>query len=170
MEKPTFEDVSLSPATEADFDFIHDLKCEVNSIYWGGFAAKPDYENLKLHYARSAADSSKITLVIRWSERGVGIISFRIGHDLNCIDHSTNISQKFSGLGLGVLALRKNVEYLIERFPSCEKIMAWIREDNPRSHKMVRACGFVETDSCEERYLDSDRKPVLLRLWIRPLK
>lgn len=170
MEKPTFEDVSLSPATEADFDFIYDLKCEENSIYWGGFAAQPDYENLKLHYARSMADSSKITLIIRCKENRVGIISFRIIDNANCIDHSTNVSHKFSGLGIGALALRKNIDYLMQYFPSCEKIIAWIREDNPRSHKMIRACGFLETDTCEERYLDSDRKPVILRTWIRPLK
>lgn len=43
MENPTLEDINLSQATEADFDFIYDLKCEENSIYWGGFATQPDY-------------------------------------------------------------------------------------------------------------------------------
>lgn len=169
MAKPTLNEVSLSSVTEADFDFIYDLKCEEKSIIWGGFAAKPDYEKLKLHYERRMSDRSKITLIVWWNEKKVGLISFTIPDGANCEDFSINVSEKFSGFGLGRLALGETINYLIKNFPRCEKVIVWIREDNTPSQIIFRASGFIESEICQERYLASDRKPCCYRAWSRPL-
>ena len=169
MERPIFEEINLVPVIEADFEFIFDLKCEENSVYWGGFSTKPDYDNLKQHYISLMADPAKHALLIRWKSVRVGIISFMIFDKTRCVDYSINVSYKFSGLGVAGLALRRNIEYLTEHIPACEKIEAWIREDNHRSQTVFRLCGFVETADCKEKYMDSDRKLGLLRAWVRPL-
>lgn len=169
MEKPTFDDVSLSPVTEADFDFIHELKSEENSILWSGFAKKPDYEHLRAHYARRMADPTKITLIIRWKDKKAGLISFTMLNDLECDGYSINVSEKFSGLGLGRLALSKNIDYLIAHYPSCKSFTVWIREDNLRSQKLFKGIGFSQTETVQIRYLAPDNKSVLFQAWTRTL-
>lgn len=165
--KPTVVDISLNPAIEDDFEFIYKLKCEEGSIYWGGFSAKPDYDRLKYHYAHNQADTTKFTLIIRWLESRVGLISFRVLDGIVCEDYSLNVSQEFSGLGLGVLAVKKSIEYLTMHFPSCEKVVVWIRVDDLRSQKVFKDCDFIRTEVCQSRYLDSDGKAVLSNAWIK---
>ena len=169
MEKPTFEGISLSQFTEANLEFIYELTCEEESIYWGGFRTKPDYEKLKSHFANRMADPAKFTQVVLWKNKKVGLVRFEISEDGSCTDYSINISQKFSGLGLGSLALRKSVDYILQHCPACEKLVVWIREDNLRSQKIFRNSGFIETSTCEEVHLGSDRKNISLRKWIKPL-
>lgn len=162
-------EVDLTPATVDDIDFLFRLKSEPESVYWGGFADAPKYALLKQHYEEVFRNGIKTTLVIRSKGQPVGVIGYQITNDGECTDYSINVSSQFAGQGLGRAALKKNISKLRTDHPSCGRIVALIREDNPRSQRIFAAVGFVLADRFEERVLNSDQKPIRLFTWIKAL-
>jgi N,N'-diacetyllegionaminate synthase len=162
-------EVDLTPATMDDIDFLFRLKCEPDSVYWGGFDRAPEFASLKQHYEEVLRDGVKTILIIRWKGQPVGVISYRITNDGECIDLSINVSSQFAGKGIGRAALEKNISLLRAHHPSCRRIVTLVREDNTRSQRMLAACGFVLTDRFEEQVLDSDQKPIHLYTWVKEL-
>ena len=169
--KPVIEDVSVVPMTIDDIEFILNLKTEEPSIYWGGFSRAPDCDALKEYYTESIGNQIKTHLIIKLKDERVGIISFRINEEMLCVDYSINISYRFSGLGLGVMALNKNIEYLKTRIPACRKIIVTIGEDNKRSHSIFGRAGFILTSEYEHKTLMSAIHPIVVRfyIWIKEL-
>jgi RimJ/RimL family protein N-acetyltransferase len=161
--------IELAPATAADIDFLFALKSEPDSVYWGGFARAPEYSTLKNHYEKVFELGTKTTLVVRYLEQPAGVISYRFDDNGDCTDYSINVSARFAGRGVGRAALEKDIAGLRASRPACRRIVALIRDDNPRSQRIFAAAGYESTEDYEERVLDSDRKPIRLQAWVRNL-
>ena len=170
-KKPVIEDVSIVPMAIDDIEFILNLKTEEPSIYWGGFSTAPDREALIEYYKESIDNQLRTHLLIKLKDESVGIISFSINEEMLCVDYSINISYRFSGLGLGVMALNKNIEFLKTKFPACKRIIVTIGEDNKRSHSIFSRAGFIITSDYEYRTLMSATNPAVVRfyIWVKEL-
>jgi RimJ/RimL family protein N-acetyltransferase len=172
---PAIECVQLAPATMDDFDFLFELKSQPDSVYWGGFAKPPEREVLKRHYESLFAAGTRHTLIVRFDGARAGVVSYAFtgdaegGEDTVCTDYSINVSDRFSGRGVGRAALEQNVEHLRAHHPRCRTIVALIREDNPRSQRIFADCGYALTGRHEDRVLDSDRKPIRLQAWSKAI-
>lgn len=171
MEKPVYEDIALVEATTDDFEFFYSLKCEENSIYWGGFADKPGYMDLLKWYRHILSGKAKQILIVKWRGKKVGVISFKIYNGTVCDDYSTNISEKYSGMGIGTLAIKKNEEYLRANYPACKISNGFVRSDNLPSQNMLQKCGWALTEDYEDRFLASANKNKVIRFqkWVKKL-
>lgn len=182
QDKPTFSsrlqktqitppniNVTLTAATPADIDFLFDLKCEPESIRWGGFVQAPLYQVLKQHYERVLCEGVQTVLIIRVYGERAGVISYSLNDGGDCVDYSINLSSRFSGQGAGLAALKQSIAMLSMPGSLCRRVIALIREDNERSKRIFKAAGFELTDAFEDRFLGSDANPVRLHAWVKPL-
>ncbi|WP_174349719.1 GNAT family N-acetyltransferase [Paenibacillus sp. JMULE4] len=168
--KFAFKDVTLSEATLNEFEFMFNLKCEKNILYWGGFADKPNYKNLKEWYYRILLDKTKKILFINYYGEKVGYITYKIYNDSICDDFSIAVSDRFSGKGIATKAIGEMIEYLKYEHFNCKTFYSYIREDNIPSQKVHRKNNFILTDQYEDKFLQSDNKIVRLHKWVKNLE
>lgn len=162
------KDVRLVEAGIWDYEFFYRLKCGNEQLKWGGFAEKPDYNRLQQWFQNELSYQSKIILIIYWKEEKVGCISFSV-HGHVCDNHSTAVESKWSGLGIGALALKKNEGYLKQHYPDCTTIIGWVRTDNIASRKMLTRCGWSETEEYLDKFFKMENKVIKMQKWIRSL-
>lgn len=172
IERPACKDITLTNAMIDDFEFYYSLKCEKNSICWGGFKAKPSHGELQAWFGDILSLSgvaAKRILIIRCKGISVGVISFKIIEGSAGDDYSINVSEKFSGLGIATCAVKKSEKYISDNFTDCKLIRALVRLDNTASQKIFRKSGWLLTNDYESRFLESDQKAVDFQIWVKEL-
>jgi RimJ/RimL family protein N-acetyltransferase len=146
--------VIIMPAKADEFEMYYRVRCERTDYTWGGFAGKPDRENLKNVFMQrvetvdlSIVDAKKIFLAyvcnsdVEEKSETVGFI--QISHNCDGMEIGYSIMEKYQGLGMGTEMVKCALE-IAEKYSDI--VYAQIRDDNIASQRVVLKNGFVRTD------------------------
>jgi RimJ/RimL family protein N-acetyltransferase len=146
--------VIIMPAKADEFEMYYRVRCERTDYTWGGFAGKPDRENLKNVFMQrvetvdlSIVDAKKIFLAyvcnsdVEEKSETVGFI--QISHNCDGMEIGYSIMEKYQGLGMGTEMVKCALE-IAEKYSDI--VYAQIRDDNIASQRVVLKNAFVRTD------------------------
>ncbi|MBU9723457.1 MULTISPECIES: GNAT family N-acetyltransferase [Bacillaceae] len=151
--------VELQLAKIDDFNFFYEIKANKENMYWSGHENLPKYENL-MNFFNETVKNQQMDL-----HRKIYII---MSNQLKCgyvyldpIDKETAsvsiaVIDKHSGKGLGRRALKRLLQ--IAKNSGYQSILAEIREDNVRSHKLFTSIGFKQTGDYHLSHIENLNK------------
>lgn len=138
--------ITLRLATEDDFDFYYNLKCDEFNKYWSGFANNPKRDQLLKFYQdtilKSNDNQSRKLFIICENETPIGELSIKPdGEEFDmplslCKDKRGNNN----GYNAFMLGLAKAKEL------GLKKLFGKVREDNFASAFNLQKCGVTITD------------------------
>lgn len=158
----SFQDLFIKPASTDDFEFYYSLKCELESVYWSGFKSVPDKARLHTWFIQKVKcfenkDSYKLYTIFNLNDgeiSRVGYLSIYLSDCYeNCCEVGIGISTAFMGKGIGTRAIKiatdecKRLGY--------QKVYAYIRKDNVRSHSAFIKAGFVAKNKIKAAFIDN---------------
>jgi RimJ/RimL family protein N-acetyltransferase len=154
----------LAFAREYDFEKYHELKSEVNNIFWSGFTFPPIKENLQSYYLKALRGISRDIFIVWQKDQAVGYLYLDYLDEEASVEFSYGISEKFSGHGFAkeVIAIA-----LAELEPKYSTQFAWVAENNIASIKSILSNDFVITNEIEYKTLEQEPDKVKFIKFIR---
>lgn len=145
--------LELIKAREKDFDFYYKLKCEESSIYWSGFAGKPDKIQLFEFWENITNEriSGRSIYVLFVDNSPVGYI--QVVEEDERYGLSIGITEMARGSGYG----SKIIQLAINKIGNRHKYFCYIREDNVASIKSFERNGFNKTGISYKQKFAMDR-------------
>ena len=156
--------LELIKARRKDFDFYYKLKCEESSIYWSGFAEKPNKAQL-LKFWEDIINGhiSRRSIYILFVDKiPVGYIQV-VEENRGCV-LSIGITEKVRKNGFGT----KIIQMAINKIGNQCKYYCYIREDNVASIRAFENNGFCYTGISYKQVYAIDRREYQMNEYEKP--
>lgn len=145
--------ISLRLATEDDFEFYYELKCDEFNKYWSGFSENPDKEQLHQFFvetiSKSNEDQSRKLYIVCENDSPIGELSIKPnGHEF---DMPLSLKKDKRGNNNGVNAFMLGLERAKEL--GLKRVAGKVREDNFAAAFNLQKSGVTITDEYEMVYI-----------------
>jgi len=125
------------------FDFFYEIKCEKSNIYWTGHSTKPDREKLKSWFVEQLDSKKRLIFKIINNNKSVGYLY--IDNLMDRVEISYAVKEAWMGKGVGTLAVKEAVGFILNSDFSRYKIVAYAAKPNVASRKILENNGFKAT-------------------------
>lgn len=150
-------DIYLADFNENLFEEFYKLKCEKDNIYWTNHLNLPNRLKFLKWCKLQLKNKNRKILIANENKNdtvvGYGYIDF-IEKDLEVVEISYAISEKFMGRGLGRKIVKALVNYCIQNHKKIQMIQAWVLKDNERSKRCLLSNNFNQTTEMKEIFFE----------------
>lgn len=135
-------DVTLRLAEQSDFEKFFALKSEQTNIYWSGYSAPPDRNDLHNWFIKNLSGSGHREILLGCiDDRVCGYLYLDAGSE--AFDISIGVSEDFRSMGIASKMLERARQY-VRQEKECQRINAWIYDDNAASIRAFERAGFTK--------------------------